>query len=271
MKKLKVFGESKKLIERFIEGKRWWYFLPRKIRFKIFNLKFLRKYKTSTGDYFLPFFAFKDRIRNSIIKNEIFDKKIFITINNLIKSNSIVIDVGANFGQMSVLWSKCKTDVEVYSFEASNYIFQILEKNIRVNKANVKPFNYFVGNKTNKDFLIKKPNLRDFTTYGSNHLREVSNKSLSEVEKVEAIKIDDLRFNKNISAMKIDVQGYDLEVLKGAKNTINKHKMPIVFEYEKDFEKNLNYKFDNFKKFIEEINYKIDHKIDETNYLILPK
>ena len=71
--------------------------------------------------------------------------------------------------------------------------------------------------------------------------------------------------------MKIDVQGYDLEVLKGAKNTINKHKMPIVFEYEKDFEKNLNYKFDNFKKFIEEINYEIDHKIDETNYLILPK
>ena len=71
--------------------------------------------------------------------------------------------------------------------------------------------------------------------------------------------------------MKIDVQGYDLEVLKGAKETIKKHKMPIVFEYEKDFEKTFNYKFDDFKKFIEEINYKINLKIDDSNYLITPK
>jgi FkbM family methyltransferase len=259
------------LLKKFIEGKRWWYFLPRKIRFKIFNLKFLKKFKTSTGDYFLPFFAFKDRIRNSIIDGEIFDEKIFETIKNLIKPNSIVIDVGANFGQMSILWSKCKPDVEVYSFEASGYVFQILEKNIKINKSNVKPFNYLVGNESNENLFIKKPNLSDFTTYGSNQLKKVDNESIGDIEKVKAIKIDDLKFDKSISVMKIDVQGYDLEVLKGAKNTINKHKMPIVFEYEKDFENKPNYNFDNFKRFIENINYKIDHKIDDTNYLILPK
>ena len=38
--------------------------------------------------------------------------------------------------------------------------------------------------------------------------------------------------------MKIDVQGYDLDVLKGSEKTILKHKMPIIFEYEEKFEKN---------------------------------
>tara|TARA_Y100001935_G_scaffold178792_1_gene148033 strand:- start:21 stop:797 length:777 start_codon:yes stop_codon:yes gene_type:complete len=258
------------LLKKFLEGKRYWYFLPRNIRFKIFNLKFLRKYKTTTGVYFLPFFAFKDRIRNSIIDNKIFDEKIFECVKNLIKTNSIVIDVGANFGQMSVLWSKCKPDVEVYSFEASNYIFKILEKNININEANVKPFHNLVGNENNENLLIKKSSLIEFTTYGSNWIKKVNNTNKN-IEKVKAIKIDNLKFSKNISVMKIDVQGYDLEVLKGAKETIKKHKMPIVFEYEKDFEKTFNYKFDDFKKFIEEINYKINLKIDDSNYLITPK
>ena len=38
--------------------------------------------------------------------------------------------------------------------------------------------------------------------------------------------------------MKIDVQGMDYKVLMGAKNTIEKNKMAIIFEYDL-FEKNL--------------------------------
>ena len=71
--------------------------------------------------------------------------------------------------------------------------------------------------------------------------------------------------------MKIDVQGYDLEVLKGSKNTIIKQQMPIIFEYEEDFAKDFNYTFKNFENFIDEINYKISIQIDKSNYLILPK
>ena len=68
------------MIKKFLEAKRYWYFLPRSIRFKIFNLRLLKKYHTSTGIFFLPFFAFKDSIRNSIINDKIFDEKIFYTL-----------------------------------------------------------------------------------------------------------------------------------------------------------------------------------------------
>ena len=51
-----------------------------------------------------------------------------------------------------------------------------------------------------------------------------------------SIKIDDLSIKQKISFMKIDVQGYDLKILKGAEKTIKKNKMPIIIEYSEEFE-----------------------------------
>ena len=41
---------------------------------------------------------------------------------------TIVLDLGANYGQMSILWSQQKPNVKVYAFEASTYVFKILKK-----------------------------------------------------------------------------------------------------------------------------------------------
>ena len=261
------------IIKNFFITKRYLYFLPRNLRLKIFNLKKLKLYKTVTGNYYLPQFALKDLIRNEIIDNKIFDKKVYETAIKYIKEDSIVLDVGANFGQLSVLLSKSKKNVEVYSFEASKYIFEILEKNIKINNTNVKLFHNLVGNETEQELFIKKLNISKFNTYGSNMIEKIDtrNENNPNIEKINSIKIDDIFFNKKISFMKIDVQGYDLEVLKGSKKTIAKHQMPIIFEYEEDFAKDFNYTFNNFENFIDEINYKISLQIDKSNYLILPK
>jgi len=69
--------------------------------------------------------------------------------------------------------------------------------------------------------------------------------------------------------MKIDVQGHDLEVLKGAKQTILKYKMPIIVEYEKFFENKYKYNFLDFSNFAEEIDYQMS-KLNEDNYLLTP-
>ena len=261
------------IIKNFFITKRYLYFLPRKIRLKIFNLKKLKLYKTKTGSYYLPQFALKDLIRNEIIDNKIFDRKVYETAIKYVKDDTIVLDIGSNFGQLSILLSKCKKDVEVYSFEASKYIFEILKKNVQINKANVKLFHNLVGNETEQELFIKKLNISKFNTYGSNMIEktEIKNENIPNIEKINSIKIDDIFFNKKISFMKIDVQGYDLEVLKGSKKTIIKQQMPIIFEYEEDFAKDFNYTFKNFESFIDEINYKISIQIDKSNYLILPK
>ena len=261
------------IIKKFFITKRYLYLLPRKIRLKIFNIKKIKLYKTKTGNYYLPQFALKDLIRNEIIDNKIFDRKVYETAIKFVKDDTIVLDIGANFGQLSILLSKCKKDVEVYSFEASKYIFEILKKNVQINNANVKLFHNLVGNETEQELFIKKLNISKFNTYGSNMIEktELRNENSLNIEKINSIKIDDIFFNKKISFMKIDVQGYDLEVLKGSKKTIIKQQMPIIFEYEEDFAKDFNYTFKNFESFIDEINYKISIQIDKSNYLILPK
>jgi FkbM family methyltransferase len=242
------------------------FLIPRKLRFKIFNLKTLKLYNTKTGKYYLPLFALRDVVRNHIINDQIFDEKIYEISKKFIKEDSIVIDAGANYGQMSILFSKVKKNVHVLSFEAYKYIYDILLKNIKINNANVTPIHCIIGDTSKKGLLIIKSNLKNSNNYGSNKV--VLSNNFKNADIVDSIMLDELNINKKISFMKIDVQGYDLKVLRGAKKTILKHKMPIIIEYSKEFETDFNYNFLDFQKCLLEIDYKITKQIDEANYLI---
>ena len=56
--------------------------------------------------------------------------------------------------------------------------------------------------------------MKEFNNYGSNSVDLKIDTSEGDV--IDSIKIDDLNIKQKISFMKIDVQGYDLKVLKGA-------------------------------------------------------
>tara|TARA_S200000501_G_scaffold336643_1_gene342178 strand:- start:2769 stop:3551 length:783 start_codon:yes stop_codon:yes gene_type:complete len=243
------------------------FLLPRWIRFKIFNIKKLKLYKTNTGSYYLPFFAFRDVVRNTIIENKIFDNDVYEYSKKYIKENSVVIDAGANYGQLSILFSKVKPGVKVYAFEAYKYISQILLKNVKMNNANVKIYNCILSDENKKNLIISDSILKEFNNYGSNSVELETDENQGNL--INSIKIDDLDIQEKISFMKIDVQGYDLKVLKGAKKTIMKNKMPIIIEYSEEFENKFDYNFSDFLKILKEINYKIKKKISEANYLIV--
>ena len=72
---------------KLLEPKKLLFLLPRWLRFKIFNIKTLKLYKTKTGNYYLPFFAFRDVVRNTIIENEIFDHDVYEISKKFIKEN----------------------------------------------------------------------------------------------------------------------------------------------------------------------------------------
>ena len=162
-------------------------------------------------------------------------------------------------------------NVDVYCYEASKYIFDILKKNIEINQVRAKAFNYIISDQSGTKMKIKTATLKDYNTYGSNKVEIANDDFDNNFEEVEVKKIDDFTFDKKISFMKIDIQGYDLMALKGSIKTILKHKMPIIFEYTPEFSEELKYTFSDFENFIDEINYYIAKKIDYYNYLILPK
>ena len=255
----------KKLLPNFL------YLKLKKIYKKLFGLvwsiKICKLYRTKNGNYFLPVFAYNDIIARKIKDNRIYDPEILDLAKQYVEENTIVLDVGSNFGQLTYEFSKLKKNVLVYSFEAQEFIFKLLKKNININKCNAKCFYNLVGNET-KTLKIKTTSLGKNDTWGSNNI--ITTDDDKNFNYIKAIKIDDLNIKEKISFMKIDVQGMDLEVLKGAKQTILKNKMPIIFEYEEVYKNVYGYKFKDFENFIDEINYKIQLK-SGSDYLILPK
>ncbi len=232
--------------------------------------KELSFYETKTGNYYLPTDAHSDDIKKTIINNGIFDKPIVDLAKKYIKKGSVVLDVGSNFGQMAILYSNVVGDKGVvHAFDADDFVFSILEKNIAANKKNnITPHFGAVFNKDGETLHFPVQNFERFQTYGSygiDYSEEATGRS------VKTLTIDSLNIEDEISLMKVDVQGGDLFALQGAKETIMKHRMPIIFEYEYLFEEEMNFNFQEYVDFVNEINYKFERVINGQNYLILPR
>jgi len=135
------------------------------------------------------------------------------------KAGDVVVDVGANIGYYTVLLAeKAK---KVYAFEPDKTNFEILKKNIEANKLkNVILVNAAVGSKDEEKILYKsKENLGDHKLFGE-----------GKKEKVKIVKLDNF-LEEKVNLMKIDTQGWEPEVIEGAKKIIEKDKPIIFFEY----------------------------------------
>ena len=109
----------------------------------------------------MPFFSYQDIIKKDIKSNKIWGEFVYNIAKEHIEENTIVLDAGANFGQLSILFSKLKKDVIVYSFESSKFVFNILQKNIDLNNANVKAINCILGHEGNKIYQIEKAQISE--------------------------------------------------------------------------------------------------------------
>jgi len=234
-----------------------------------FEAKELSLFKTKTGNYFLPIAAYNDGISAAIKEDRVFDENIVNVAKKYITLNSSVLDVGSNFGQMAILFSNLTGDGgKVYAFDAADFVFEILTKNIAANdKKNVVATFGAVHNVPDTYLFFPEPDFSKYGTYGSFGI-DYKN-SLG--RKVPTITIDGLNIQEKISFMKVDVQGGDLYAMQGAVKTIAKNKMPIVFEYECSVEDELPITFQDYVDFVNHINYKFVKVIDGQNYLILPK
>ena len=66
--------------------------------------------------------------------NRIFDREVMEVARLHANPDTAVLDVGANFGQMSILFSNLVGEHgKVYSFDADDFVFSILKKNIDAN------------------------------------------------------------------------------------------------------------------------------------------
>lgn len=225
-------------------------------------------YGTPLGNVYLPLSAPNDIIIDKMKRGEVFEPEIVAVAQRFIKKGTVVLDAGANFGQMSLIFSQLAGDSgTVYSFEAQKSVFDALRKNVEGNVSNIIPYFNAVYFESDQTFYFPEPDFVTFGTYGSYNLPLDATAG----QKVTSLKIDDLKIEKPISFFKVDVQGCDLFAMQGAIETIKKHKMPILFEFEQRFQETYQTTFQDYVTFVNSIGYEFTDVILDINYLIEPR
>lgn len=189
-------------------------------------------------------------------------------IKHTIKNGDTVIDVGANIGAISILSATSGNKTKVYAFEPTVDLFPYIEENINVNKFQSR---IFVVQKAVAD----KNGTLNFVIESSSEINHIATKGSSAhtTQKVACITLDTFVKQKNISHinfLKVDVEGAELFVFKGAKKLLQKNNIDIIlFELNKNIEL-FGYAPKDMLKFLKNNNYFV-FKFTENNKLTLVK
>ena len=149
-----------------------------------------------------------------------------------LKSDSYVIEVGAHIGSHTVILSDICKDGVVYSFELQKLIFQLLNANLLLNTCgNVFSYMEAVSDENKIDYIgeVDYKNMKKFNSGLG---------SLEKVRKHEGYPINtvslDVKFSKikKLDLIKIDAEGHEVPILKGAKELIKKFKPLILTEFD---------------------------------------
>jgi FkbM family methyltransferase len=149
------------------------------------------------------------------------------------KEGDIVVDIGAHMGRYTIPSAKSVgVSGKVIAVEAHPYNFGILQHNLKLNKlTNVSALNRAVySKKANLKLYLPDEDL-GYTMHHSLMTNYLSTKYNNEIERkyveVEADTLDNLLKNSGITTVnwiKIDVEGAEYEVLKGAREILSTNK-----------------------------------------------
>lgn len=140
---------------------------------------------------------------------------------HFLKPGDIFVDIGANIGSYSILAGSCE-GVNVIAYEPIPATFNWLQKNISHNQLS-------------KQIKIKNIGLADNkgTLKFSSNLDILNHVIINNIEQHPSIeinveKLDDDLVDTFPTVIKIDVEGYELQVLNGAKKIINNSSLIAV-------------------------------------------
>ena len=248
IKEGKSFEDKKLLTKYFLK-------MPIRILYRILGYKFQHSLssnviiKNEDGNFFCGKNIFAAWTASSLYEPEL---KPFFEL-----FAGTFIDVGANIGKYSIiLGKKLKDNGQVISIEPEPRNFEILNKNIKLNNLkNVTAINNGLYSKKGKlDFYLTSEKSGD----GAHSLIKKTNNKIQ-------IKVDTLdniikeKGLKDIKLIKIDVEGAEANVLKGAKKTLKKYHPKLIFEaWDETY-------FKKIKNILDKYNYKFE-KIGSQNY-----
>ncbi len=211
--------------------------------------------KTRNGTFFIRKNTIDFKLANSAYEFLVIRK-----LKELLPSYQLFIDVGANIGTYSII--AAKAGIKSLAFEPIENNFKSLLKNIKLNQAEdlIKPIAYGLGSSNEKvmfNYYPLKPGASSI-----HPLKKKSEKIEVQIQKFDELNIEEIKKSKSI-IIKIDVEGMEMEVVKGMEKLLQSDKnICIIIESKHSGINNLTTLLNKFNKFKFE-------QIDEFNMLAI--
>jgi len=165
--------------------------------------------------------ATRDLVQKTIFSTDaFFEQALLQKMRKHIRPGSVVVDAGTNIGNHTVFFSKVCGAREIHSFEPLKSVFAILQRNLELNGiTNVVAHNVALGEACGTASISGFANM----SVGSTQF------GMSAGGAFQVVTLDSLQLPK-IDFCKIDVEGMQLEMLKGARQTLLASKPMIWIE-----------------------------------------
>ncbi len=193
-----------------------------------------------------------------------FEKEISETAKklNLYKENCI-LDIGANSGVQTLQFAKNFPNSSIYAIEPTNFAYNKMIVNLNLNpnlKNNIFPSQLFITTETTKpNEIYSSWSLNDEIEAHKKHKGIKKSTSSSNI-----ISLDNFLIKKKINHLdfiKLDVDGFEFDVLQSGKNFLKKNRPPIFMELAPYLYKEHGYSLEeltNYILYLEYTFYKLD-------------
>jgi FkbM family methyltransferase len=148
--------------------------------------------------------------------------------------NGVIMDVGANIGEYGASLRSRHRNIRIICFEPHPFTFLKLEKNLR--GLNIEAHNLGVG-ASEGSFTLYDYADNDGSEHASLHrgVIEQIHKGSAVEHQVKVVSLDDFAVHERverIALLKIDTEGHEFEVLRGATRLLKNGKIDIIhFEF----------------------------------------
>lgn len=150
-------------------------------------------------------------------------------ISKYLEKGDVFVDIGSNFGYYSLIAAKCVGPAgKVFAVEPTPKTFKRLIRNIALNGfENITPLQNAISNKNEKMTMNISQDGKD----AWNSLTKPDKEGRFVTEIVDAITLDTLVIENNLSSnikmLKIDVEGWEVELLKGGFSFLSSPDAPV--------------------------------------------
>ena len=196
-------------------------------------LRYRLPVKARLGNGMPIWVPWSDHIGQSIYEQGYYEPELVALIQRLLKPGMVFFDVGAHVGQYTLVASQVVGDAgEVHGFEPDPDTFRLVEQNVKLNNLkNVCLNRMALTSDSGTGYLYLAP----VSSLGDNSLSPPKDYSGLRCE-VQCTTVDqylESRHLDRVDCMKIDIEGAELSLLKGANRLFTLKNRPlIVMEFE---------------------------------------